>query len=76
MLAAAAGFGRRLIVTDSLFSIDGDIAPLSNLVELADRFDAMLLVDEAHATVSSAGEGAGWSSNLAWLKTFRFASAR
>jgi 7-keto-8-aminopelargonate synthetase-like enzyme len=49
-LAKAAGYRRRLIATDGLFSIDGDLAPLDRLAELAERHEAMLLVDEAHAT--------------------------
>ena len=41
---------RRYIVSDSVFSMDGDLAPLAGLLELAERFDCVVLLDEAHAT--------------------------
>ncbi len=49
-LKAAADFRRKLIVTDGVFSMDGDIAPLKDIVELAERYNAIVMVDDAHAS--------------------------
>jgi glycine C-acetyltransferase len=49
-LAEAAGARFRMIVTDGVFSMDGDVAPLREICDLADRHRALVLVDDSHAT--------------------------
>ncbi|WP_116201920.1 glycine C-acetyltransferase [Amycolatopsis circi] len=50
---------RRLIVTDGVFSMDGSIAPLRDICDLADRYDAMVMVDDSHAVGILGPTGAG-----------------
>jgi 8-amino-7-oxononanoate synthase len=52
-------FQRCLILTDTVFSMDGDLCPLPQLLDLADEFSCMVLVDEAHATGVMGQTGAG-----------------
>jgi glycine C-acetyltransferase len=49
-LREAAGARFRMIVTDGVFSMDGDVAPLAEICDLADRHKALVLVDDSHAT--------------------------
>lgn len=60
LLRGADSSGRNIIVTDTVFSMDGDIAPLPELAELAQQFGAWLLLDDAHGTgtVGPGGRGA------------------
>jgi 8-amino-7-oxononanoate synthase len=63
-LKQAPRSSRKLIVTESLFSMDGDEAPLQTIVELSEKYDAMTMVDEAHATGVYEPNGAGLVSRL------------
>lgn len=59
LLAGAGSSNRRLIVTDGIFSMDGDIAPLPDLVDLAEKYECLLMVDDAHATGVLGPNGGG-----------------
>jgi len=49
-LKRCGGHGRRIIITEGVFSMDGDIAPLPGINELAKKYDAAIILDEAHST--------------------------
>ncbi|RME37791.1 MAG: aminotransferase class I/II-fold pyridoxal phosphate-dependent enzyme, partial [Deltaproteobacteria bacterium] len=59
MLARAEGSGRRIIVSDGVFSMDGDRADVAGLIRLAEEYDALLILDDAHGLGVLGPEGAG-----------------
>lgn len=63
-LKQAAPAKRKLIVTESIFSMDGDEAPLVRIVELAEKYGAAVMVDEAHGTGIYGASGAGVVAKL------------
>jgi glycine C-acetyltransferase len=58
-LKSAADARRRLVVTDGVFSMDGYLAPLTEICDLAERYDAMVMVDDSHAVGFVGPNGAG-----------------
>ena len=58
------GFAKKMIITDGVFSMDGDIAPMPTIVELAERYDALVMIDDAHASGVLGKNGAGTTSHF------------
>jgi NifU-like protein involved in Fe-S cluster formation len=63
-LKRASSFAKRMVVTDGVFSMDGDIAPLKEIVELCEKYDALVMVDDAHASGVLGKNGAGTTSHF------------
>ena len=63
-LLEKSGATRKLIVSDTVFSMDGDTAPLAELIELKDRFGALLLADDAHGGGVFGPHGEGYAHEL------------
>ena len=61
---AGGGTGKVWIAAESLYSMDGDTAPLGDLAAIADRYDGILLIDEAHATGVFGPDGRGLAAHL------------
>jgi len=59
VLKESQNFRRRLVVTDGVFSMDGDIAPLDQIAELAEKYDAITMVDDAHGDGVLGKDGRG-----------------
>jgi glycine C-acetyltransferase len=64
ILSRTQSFEKRLIITDGVFSMDGDIAPLPEIVNLAEQYNAIVMVDDAHASGVLGKNGAGTASHF------------
>ena len=64
ILQSTQSFEKRMIITDGVFSMDGDIAPLPTIVELAEKYNAFVMVDDAHASGVLGKNGAGSTSHF------------
>jgi len=63
-LRRTPGEGRKIIISEALFSMDGDEADLAGLADLSDRYDASLIVDEAHNLGTTGPDGSGAAAGL------------
>ena len=70
-LLAASKATRKLILTDAVFSMDGDLAPLPAMLELAERFDAWLVIDDAHGFGVLGPQGRGSLAHCALAQSQR-----
>jgi 8-amino-7-oxononanoate synthase len=64
MLKSSGRFRKRGIITDSVFSMDGDIAPLDEIVALAQRYDCLVMIDEAHGLGVMGEKGKGLAAHF------------
>ena len=64
MLKEATGYKKKAIITDSVFSMDGDIAPLDFIVRLAKKYDCLVMIDEAHAFGVMGEKGKGLAEHF------------
>ena len=62
LLSKHEGQGKKIVLVESVYSMEGDLAPLKELAAIADQYEAALIVDEAHATGVFGPNGAGLSS--------------
>ncbi len=66
-LEAGAGWRRRIVISDGVFSMEGDLAPLPGLVELCRRHDAILVIDDSHGTGVLGATGRGTAEHFGLL---------